>query len=130
MHSTSALGLSPFRIYICRLKDRQGKLMRTHNHKIGHILTYHKHLTQSTSALLINITAYRLASMSICATLMKSLKCGAIKMSTLKYCSFYISSYKYGILKILVSTPHNCPLIMEGRHKNFEDLLLAARDMT
>jgi hypothetical protein len=51
-------------------------------------------------------------------------------MSTLKFCSCHISSYKYRIFKILVSTPHNYPLIMGGRDKNFEDLMLSARDMT
>jgi hypothetical protein len=51
-------------------------------------------------------------------------------MSTLKYCSYHISSYKYRIFKILVSTPHNYPLIMWGKDKNFEDLMPPARDIT
>ena len=37
----------------------------------------------------------------------KTLKCGALKMSTLKYCSCHISSWEHQIFKILVSTPHN-----------------------
>ena len=30
-------------------------------------------------------------------------------------------SFEPQIFKILVSTPHNTPIIMGGRHKNFED---------
>ena len=60
----------------------------------------------------------------------KEVKCGAIKMSTLKYCSCHISSYEYQIFKILVSTPHNYTLIMGGSDKNFEDPMLSAQDIT
>jgi hypothetical protein len=57
-------------------------------------------------------------------------KCGAINMSTLKYWLCHISSYKYRIFKQFVSTPHNYPLIMGGRDKKYEDLMLSARDIT
>ena len=60
----------------------------------------------------------------------KCVKCGAIKMSTLKYCSGHILSPEHRNFKILASTPHNYGVIMGGRHKNFEDLMLWAWDMT
>ena len=47
----------------------------------------------------------------------------------MKFCFPYISSPGDRIFKILVSTPHNTPLIMGDRHKNFEDPITWARDI-
>ena len=39
----------------------------------------------------------------------------------LNFCFAHISASICRIFKILVPTPHNIPLIMGGRHKNFKD---------
>ena len=49
------------------------------------------------------------------------LKGVAKKTSHLNFCFAHIAAAKHRIFKILVSTPHNIPLIMWGRHKNFKD---------
>ena len=41
----------------------------------------------------------------------------------------YMSAYEHQIFEILVSTPHNTPLIMGDRHKNFEDPMTTSRDI-
>ena len=45
------------------------------------------------------------------------------KTSQLNLQSAHISASKHHIFKIRVPTPHNIPLIMWGRHKNFKDLM-------
>ena len=51
------------------------------------------------------------------------------KNSQIKFCFPYISSLSYQIFKVLMSTPHNTPLIMGDRHKNFEDPITQTRDI-
>ena len=43
---------------------------------------------------------------------------------------FSLSVSVYQIFKILVPTPHDVPLIMWGRHKNFKDLINRSWDMS
>jgi hypothetical protein len=47
----------------------------------------------------------------------------------LKFCFPYISSPGDWIFKIYVSIPHNTPLIMGDRQKNFEDPITCAQDI-
>jgi hypothetical protein len=47
----------------------------------------------------------------------------------IKFCFPYILSLGYRIFKMLVSTPHNTPLIMGDRNKNFEDSITQTRDI-
>ena len=51
------------------------------------------------------------------------------KTSHLNFCYTHISSSIHRIFKILVCTPHNTPLIMWGRHKNFKDSMYRNWDM-
>ena len=44
-------------------------------------------------------------------------------------CFPYILVRLHRIFKILVPTPHNTPLIIGGRDKNFEDLMQSSQDI-
>ena len=52
-----------------------------------------------------------------------------LKGETATFCFPYISAPGARIFKILVSTPHNTPLIMGDRHQNFEDSSTGAQDI-
>ena len=59
-----------------------------------------------------------------------TIKCVQKITSLLNFCFADISASVYWIFKILVPTPHNIPLIMGGRHKNFTNPINRSWDMS